>query len=267
MENIKEEDIIITLLVGTFVLFLMTAVIVYSVIQYQKKVLNQKEKLRSVEKKYQNDLLDATIVASEMERQSVAKNLHDDIGALINVIKLNNNKLKNIVESESPEQKLIETNNKLLLEINKNVNSISNDLMSPTLKTLGFIRALDQLTLQIHDSNSVNIVFNPNELKIRLNDKIETQLYRICKEVLNNILKHSRASDIFIKLEITQESLTIIIKYNGTGINDDQVKIIMENNKGLGLKSIYSRAQILNGKINYFSQKNDASVLIQVPIK
>lgn len=265
MENIQEIDIIITLVVGTLVVLIMTVAIVASVIKYQKNILKQKDLLRETEKKFQNDLLDATIIASEKEREVVAKNIHDDLGALINVIKLNNGQIKNNLKNEVLSQELIKTNNQILLEINESIRAILHDLASPTLVKFGFIKAMEQLCSQI--PNTVKVDIKANEEDLRFDKKTEIQLYRTCKEVLTNILKHSNAKEIGININFVQNHLSILINYDGNGINDEDVKHILKTSKGLGLKSIFSRIQIMGGLIQYFKDDNNsASVTIDIPI-
>jgi len=182
LENLKEIDIIITLIAGTFVMFIMAGVIVFSVIKYQKRVLMQKETLRLAEKKYQNDLLDANIIAAENERKNLAKNIHDEVGALIQVIKQNNFRIRKNIHNETQAQELLNANNELLLSITQNISAILNDLMSPSLQSLGFIRALNELCTQINISGLLNISIDDKgeaeDSKIRFSSKVEIQLYK-----------------------------------------------------------------------------------------
>lgn len=268
MENITETDLVITVIIGTLLMFIMAGVIVFSVIKYQQKVLQQKEKLRLAEKKYQNDLLEATIAASEREREKVAKNIHDEVGTLLSVISLNQRKMRKNLGNESLVIETLDANSLLLSEIMENARAIYNDLASPTLTRLGFVRAFTQLCGQINDSHENQLIFISEEMEARFDNKTEVQLFRICKELLNNILKHSASSKITVNFQSLPQLFTVSIHYNGNGINDENVKSLMDNNKGLGLKSLYSRAQVLNASINYFTETGkDARILLQLPIK
>jgi signal transduction histidine kinase len=266
MESEQEIDIIITLIAGTAVVLTMAGAVIASVIKYQKNVLKQKEALAETEKKFQIELLDATIIASEKEREVVAKNIHDDLGALTNVIKLNNAQIKNNLQNEAAALDLIKTNNQLLLEINESIRAISNDLASPTLAKYGFFKAIDQLTSQI--PNTIKVILKSNKDDARFDKKTEIQLFRTCKEVLTNIIKHSNSNEINININFSRNRLTVSINYNGSGINDEDAKTSIRTTKGLGLKSIYSRIQVLKGSINYFvMSSNESKVLMNIPIQ
>lgn len=262
MESIKEIDLIITLIGGTFIMFLMVVVIVYTVIKYQQRVLTQQQALQQKEKLFQQSLLEATINASEKERAEVSKNVHDDVGTLLNVIKIHNFRIKNNINDKDLVNNLIENNNQLLDDIIENVRSISNNLMSPTLRKLGFWKALKELCNKLNATNEFKIELNDNESPKKFNHNIELNLFRTCNEIINNIIKHSGATIISIHLFDDAETLTIIFSYNGKGINNDDVNRIIKVNKGLGLKSIISRLQILNASINYYTKTDKESEII-----
>jgi signal transduction histidine kinase len=264
MEGRQELDIIITLIAGTLAVLTMSVAIIISVIKYQKNVLKQKEVLAQTEKRFQTELLDATIIASEKERELIAKNIHDDIGVLTNVIKMNNSQIKVRLKDEDATSELIKTNNQLLLEINDNIKSISSDLVSPTLTRYGFVKALEQLCSKLPSTLKVHLNY-PSE-DMRFDKKTESQMFRSCKEVLNNIIKHSSSSEITIDINFAAGQLMVSMCYNGSGIDNEEVKSIMKTNKGLGLKSIYGRMQILGGQVNYFKKQGINEVSLSVPI-
>lgn len=267
MENIKEIDLVITVILGTLVMFLMVVVIVWAVIKYQQRVLQQQEVLRENEKKYQISLLEANINATEKEREAVSKNIHDDVGTILNVIKLNQSRVKKNIDDKELIIEIIATNNQLLNDIIENVRAISNNLTSPTLSKFGFEEALKMLCRQINESKEIIVELNSTETLKRLESKTELNLFRTCKEVLNNILKHSGANKVIINLVHEQKSLTILFQYNGKGISDEDVVKLVENNKGLGLQSIISRIQMLRASINYsVKNSNDSEIVIKLPI-
>lgn len=267
MENIKEIDLIITVILGTLVMFLMVVVIVWAVIKYQQRVLQQQEVLRENEKKYQVSLLEANISATEKERESVAKNIHDDVGTILNVIKLNQSRVKKNIDDKELITEIIATNNQLLNEIIENVRAISNNLISPTLSKFGFEEALKTVCRQINESKEVYIELNsPGDLK-RLESISELTLFRTCKEVINNILKHSGAKNVKINILHLGTILSIAFLFDGKGINDEDITKLIENNKGLGLKSILGRVQMLKGSINYSVRSNiESEIVIKLPV-
>jgi two-component system NarL family sensor kinase len=251
----SQELILLTLIVGILVMLALSGGVVYFVIQYQRNA-----------KKFQKDIFDATIQASDNEREIVAKNIHDDLGALTNIIKMNNIDLKNKLDNKVAIINLIEANDKLLSDIVTSIRAISSDLASPTLMKFGLMSALGQLVSQFPSFVKTNFVCDDED--IRFDRKVEMQLFRIVKEVLTNILKHSNCTEIDINVTFTANALDIAVKYNGKGINDEDVKLLMKDNKGLGLKSVLSRVQLLDGTIRYLREENGYfKCAISVPVK
>ena len=125
------------------------------------------------------------------------------------------------------------------------VRNISHNLMPTALMNYGIIEAIAGLLVKINDSKQIEVNFNKQNFNITLNKETEITLFRIIQEVINNMLKHSKAKIIDIVLSDEESILNLIIKDNGVGFNTSEI----ENSKGIGWQNIYSRVSMLNGKI------------------
>ncbi len=217
------------------------------------------------ERKIQSELLDACLMASENERELLSKAIHNELGAMINVIKLNNSQIKANLKNEHVAAEFIKTNNQLLVEINEKMRMISNELLSPTLLKLGFFKAVKQLCAKFPDTKKAQVSGNAEE--IRFEKRSEIHVFRLCKEILTNIIKHSAANEIEIIINFVNEQLFISVRYNGMGIDEEDIRNIIQTNKSTGLKSIYGRMQILGGRINYLKNQNVNEVALSLPAK
>jgi two-component system, NarL family, sensor kinase len=255
-------------MVGTAAILILCTAIIGFIVFYQKRSLEQKRKLSEAEAEHQRKLLDATIQISEKERERISKNIHDEIGTYLNVIRLNQVKILRHANDTVVIMNLIDENNRILEETIQSVRAISHDLMSPTLVKLGFTKALSELCRQIRVSGAMQITTNTNDENFRFSQKIEMQLYRMCKEIINNIIKHAKAKNTIVSLLFNGNHLKIDIEHNGVGLDMTNVQEIAENSKGLGLKSILSRAQIINATVQYISLPNQISkVIIDVDVR
>jgi signal transduction histidine kinase len=267
MESLKEADIVITLIAGTLVIFLMVTVIIWTIIKYQKRVLDQQKALQENDRIFQKSLLEASIKASENERMEVAKNIHDDVGTVLNVMKLNNARIKKNINDNVMVERILDANNQLLHDIVENVRSISTNLSSPVLHRLGLFKALDIICRQVNITNEIKVDFNYDDGEKRLSKDVELNLYRTCNEVINNIIKHGNTKNISISAVENNGGLTLLFLYTGNGITDLDAEQLMKISKGLGLKSIVSRLQILKGTINYYINENaECKVIIKLPL-
>jgi signal transduction histidine kinase len=264
MESITETDLIITVIVGTLMMFVLVTVIVWAVIKYQKKVLQQQEELRITELNYQSELLDASIKAADREREQVSMNIHDEVGASLNVLKQNLMLIPLNMGEKEKLQEVAKSNQLMIDEILANMRAIYHNLSSPTLRKSGFVKSLDSICQQVKESGLLKVNINYHGLEeYRFDAEMESQLYRVCKEVLNNIMKHAQAKVIDIEMALTTEQFTLEINHSGKGLSDADVKELLKQKKGLGLKSIFARMQILGGEINYLG----TLVRIKVPLK
>jgi two-component system NarL family sensor kinase len=264
MESITETDLIITVIVGTLMMFVLVTVIVWAVIKYQKKVLQQQEDLRLAELNYQSELLSASIKAADREREAVSMNIHDEIGASLNVVKLNLAHIPFKFKVDE-ELKTLTRNNELKIdEILAELRAIYSNIGSPSLRKLGFMRGLESICKQIGENGLIKTKIEYNGLaQQRFDPEMESQLYRLSKEVLNNIIKHAQTAWIEVTMIIKNEQFVLEIRHEGKELMDADVKEILKQKKGLGLKSIFARMQVLGGEINYIG----TLVSIRVPLK
>ncbi|MGZ3919736.1 MAG: sensor histidine kinase [Bacteroidia bacterium] len=267
MEDKAQQDIVILVVVGCLGMLILVAFIILFVLYYQKKVLAQQNEMQLAENKYQRQLLSAAIQVEEKERERIAKNIHDDVGTLLNVLKLNLSKIARNSGDEELTEELSKENLHLLEESIQSIRGIAKDLVPPTLIKLGYVKAVNELCRHINNSGQIIIRFNQSDLELRLSQQTELQLYRLTNELLNNIVKHSGAKEIDIDFVKQTNSHELMITHNGKGINSEQVKELEALNMGLGLKSIQSRTQLINAQIFYNAPVNEKpNVIVQIPL-
>lgn len=248
-------------------MLILVVSIVLFVLLYQKKILAQKNEIQLAENRHQRELLDATLEVVEQEREKIAKNLHDDVGTMLNVVRLHLTKLSRNADEKKIVAETASESMAIVEETIQTVRGISQDLMPPTLVRLGLEKGVLELCRQISGTGKVKIEFANATSEQRLSQKVELQVYRVIREVLNNILKHANATDIAVTLCSSASSIEVKILHNGVGVSNDQVKELSTGDKGLGLKSIQSRIQIVKGTINYaYYGLNRSEIVIQVPL-
>lgn len=266
MENEGPVAVDTLVLLGSLGMLILAFAIILFVVLYQKKILAQQNIIQVAETRHQKDMLNATLEVAEIEREKIAKNIHDDIGTILNVIKLNFSKMsRNPGDKELTEQ-LIKESMSLLDDSIQNIRGIAKDLMPPTLIKLGFEKGISELCRQINASGMIVINCEFNFGETRLPSKTELQLYRIMQEVINNIIKHSEAAQVTISTRSDANALYINIMHDGKGLSSEMIAQLPEAEKGIGLKSIESRVQLINASLQYFTiGPQQAGISIEVP--
>lgn len=267
MESKSQVEVFSLVVIGTIGMLILVAFIVLFVLLYQKKMLAARALVKENDNIYQRKLLDASIEVAEQERKRIAANIHDDIGMMLNVLKLNFTKIQRNRSDEALTSTLLTNSNLLIEETIAAIRIISNDLMPPTLMKLGFIKGITELCGQVKSSGMIDICLLLNVNSVQLEKKNEIQLYRLVKEVINNIIKHANASTIELTINATVEFMTITLSHDGKGLTNEMMQELSESKEGMGLKNILSRAQLTNSVIQYISMGNeDAKIIIETPL-
>ena len=120
------------------------------------------------------------------------------------------------------------------------------------LKQLGFTESVEQLALDIDETNAIFISTNIENVDALLTDDQSLHLYRFIQECINNILKHSEAKAFAITIEKQKSLILVQIKDNGKGFDVSRAKI----KNSLGLKTLEERIRFLNGELTIESKNN-----------
>jgi two-component system NarL family sensor kinase len=266
LENSQKIDVTYIIIFGSLGMLILVAFIILFVVLYQKRRLEHKNEINEAETKHQKKLLEASIEVAEKERQKIATNIHDDVGIVLNVIKLNISRMERNKDDVALVEELLKNNATLLEETINTIRSISHDLMPQSLLRLGYVKGINELCHKINTSGAQTIQLVSDGNKLVLSKKIEMQLYRLTKEILNNIIKHSSSTHIIVNISILNNTLSVLISHNGKGITDNEVTELIESGNGIGLQSIYSRAQLTGSQIHYQLKDNEYQVQIITPI-
>lgn len=231
--------------------WIIAAVVFVSIVVFGLLKRNQ-FKLRLARVKEHEELqrqrFTAVIEAEENERARVAKDLHDGIGQLLSSAKLSLTALT--LPPHDAQGQLLNNSIQVLDQATQEVRSISHNLMPAALMELGLKEALEDMVLKINESKLLNIKFNISGIEARLHAPIEVAVYRVVQEVINNMMKHSKADQIEINLTGNENTLHLSISDNGVGFEKEMIT----KSKGLGWKSVFSRIAMLKGNIEVDTQ-------------
>jgi signal transduction histidine kinase len=242
----SQIDIYILLFGGTLLMFLLAGMLLFFVSAYQKRLLRNKADVESMKSRHQLDLFQSSIDAMEDERRRVSRDLHDEIGAALSMLRLQVGQLNMSKEQASENTEKIIVDSKQLIDSTiENVRRISNDMLPHGLDEFGLKYALETLCDKIESASNLVISLDFNHLE-RLEIRLELALYRILQELLNNTLKHAQASEVNIKFKPDNQRLTVIYQDNGKGFDFETL-----TKRGLGLKNIESRVNMIHGKLTY----------------
>jgi signal transduction histidine kinase len=250
--TIQEKELVAVILyISLF--FIIVAIILIVFFYFSRKKIIQKE----LEKKdlilqYQKEQLHAIILTQEEERKRIAQDLHDDISSKLNIVSLNSHLLTspNLTEAETIEitENIIALTTKAL----ENSRKIAHNLLPPVFEKFGLNAGVEELCEEFESSKAVKVYYK-NEIDFDENE-IDRHLhvFRILQELMNNSLRHGKATEIWIAFKTIDKINTCHYEDNGVGFDSQNI----ENQKGLGMKNIDSRISFLNGTIKINSEIN-----------
>jgi two-component system NarL family sensor kinase len=173
----------------------------------------------------------------------------------------------NITPSSTLEQRvnIVETGERLLNDMHKEVRSVAFNLMPQTLIQSGLVSALREMALRIEERQPLKVEVLSFYMDTRLADVQEISLYRIVQEWVNNIIKYSTATKVDVNIVRNEDELSLTIEDDGTGFDSS----ILEQSKGHGWKNILSRAGLIKAsiEIDTVSGRRGTTLLVNVPIR
>ena len=199
----------------------------------------------------------------EEERSRIAKDLHDGLGGLLSGTKLSfvNMKENLILTPESAAQ--FEKSLAMLDTTITDLRKVAHNLMPEALVKFGLNEALRDYCNSIQNSSKITVDYQKLGLDRKLSNTADVFVYRIVQELVNNAIKHAKASEIIVQLALSESKASITVEDIGIGFDI----IIVKNKKGSGLDNIEYRVHYLNGTIDtQTSVNNGTSVNIELNV-
>lgn len=209
------------------------------------------------------ELLQKLVGAQETERKRIARDLHDELGQQLTALRLKLDAAKKLCEGGELYGKVDEIE-LLAKSIDHGVDFLAWELRPAALDDLGLVAALENYVKQwSHHSGVTAELISSTLKKARFEPEVETNLYRIVQEALNNTHKHARAKGAEVMLERRDGLIVMLIEDNGVGFNPKDKKNSL---KGIGLIGMKERAQLIGGTLEIESApEKGTTVFVRVP--
>lgn len=247
LENQQQKSLLI--IVGLISLLGISAMIYSFILRKKNKELLTKN----------HEIQEALLKGQTIERKRVASELHDNVGSLLSAVRvslltLNSEKLPN------HDQKIYAQIQEMVENACREVRLISHNLLPEELEKYGLEVALEKMIERLNFSTPIEFTLNTKGLKENtLERKTAFHLYSICLELINNILKHSEATDAALTFRKNEDTLELFVRDNGKGLNNFM--------KGKGITSVEERVESMKGILKIESEIGEGTrTHISVPI-
>ena len=202
----------------------------------------------------------------EIERRKIARELHDVIGQALAVTKVNLEVLKQATINQ-PSKDLVQETVSMIEEALEQARNLSLDLRPSLLDDFGLACAMGAyLDRQSQRSGfTANCTFEPPEVPLSL--EIETTCFRILQEAVTNLVRHAKASQVFVDLREVDGKLELLIRDNGVGFDVALAQERAQLGQSMGLLGMQERVSLLGGEIEICSAPGQgATIRVSFPI-
>jgi signal transduction histidine kinase len=248
---------------GTLGMILLASAVILFVFLYQRKLLKKKIAYKEIEDLLKEQELKSTYAlmhGQDIERKRISEELHDNLGSILVTLNMFTD---TALATHSPEKKdqLIGRIRELAEHAGSETRKLSHRLDSVSLKHFGIKTALNDLTNAIRETRQINVI-SSILIEQTIDGETSLNIYRIAQELINNTLKHAKATEIRIELyEVAGDYLSFIYSDDGIGFNPNQTSV------GIGLKNVRTRAHQIGGEISIDSNAKGMNVVIEIPLK
>jgi PAS domain S-box-containing protein len=201
----------------------------------------------------------------EIERTMIAHNLHDDLGQKLTALNMDISWLKSRigVQSRTVKNKIREMIS-LINETLESTRKISYGLRPSILDDLGIRSAIEWQLSELEKKSGINYSVSFPAGEITINNEVALALFRTVQEALTNVVRHSKATFVFLNVRKSKKHLSVSVADNGIGIKNEQIT----SSKSFGLIGIRERVKVFGGDVKIRNLKgNGTEMFIRIPLK
>jgi signal transduction histidine kinase len=233
--------------------------------QLEKEIAERRDAeaaLRQSEKHLHN-LSAQLLTVQEKERRRVSRELHEDLGQSLVVLKLQLRLLGNAIAEDKPAARAeLRAASEQIDDLVRHIRSLSRDLSPSILEDLGFAVAARRLVANCAaDSGLTSTVTIDADVDVQLQREQSTLMYRILEEALENIRNHAEATRLSVSIKQADREIWLTVEDDGKGIDCNR-----DEYGGLGLGTMHERARMLNGSLDIWSAPGQGTrITLKIP--
>ena len=245
-----QKEIQILVLAVTIIIIVLAASLVVFLLYFQKKKVAYILKQRETQKQFEEEINKSKLEIQEQALKNISWEIHDNIGQLLSVAKMQLNILQmNVPEAEKIK---IQETSAIVGKSLEELRGLAKSLNPETIKNKGLIESLELEMARFNRLNVIDASLIIEGETYNLSNEKEIILFRILQEFCNNTLKYSKAENLNIQLNYNENNFEINAEDNGIGFN------ITDTSKqhGIGILNIRSRGILIGAKIDLNSKEN-----------
>ncbi len=248
-----QEDILISIVVASVFFILIGSFLLLIVFVFLRRQRKNREEKEEMKNRFERTLLKTQLEIQEQAFAYISQEIHDNIGQILSLARLNLNTFGSVVS----EEKLNQTDD-LLGKAIKDLRDLSHNLQRNRIHDIGIVESIRQLLLSIEKTGQYRTSFLASDNFHILDPNTDIILYRMIQEIVNNIIKHAMANTIEIEIKNEGDTTTLRISDNGIGFD---TAVLLKERSGIGLQNIVNRAKTIDAIVDVKSEPGNGTTI------
>lgn len=264
MHTSGSEVTSLTIIISTVIILIFAGAIIYFLFLYQGKRYRHQKEVMDIREAFNRILLESKLEIQEQTLDHIAKELHANFSHLVSLININ---LSEILPQSLPniQENVVETK-ALAKQLLSELKALSASLNTDHIMQIGFVNALENETARLGKAKKIKIVFLKSGEEFYIKPEHKIILFRLCQEVLNNIVKYAKAGTITTSLIYDADSLCLQIADDGIGFNKELIEKDRAKKESTGFLNMQKRANLIDATFSVESQEGaGTTVTILIP--
>ncbi len=262
----QNKEIYFIMLMGFLLAFLLVGFISAMIFFYQRRKQRQERELIRLKEEYEQEVLRSQLEIQESTMKTIAQELHDNIGQTLSVIKLWMSIAP--IEKDHEAYEGVQNSKEMLHKVIRDMADLTKSLHTDRITDIGLSEAINFDLASIRRAGILKIHFDTLGDEFHFPDQKSIFIFRMYQEMMNNIIKHSKASTVKVALVYSgSDNFVMNIQDDGIGFDVQKKKESGSGSSGLGLKSMQNRAKMIGGNLSIQSVPGEGTTIsVSVPL-
>jgi len=266
MQKQPFQEVYVVIVIGVILALLLVGFIVTILLLYQRRQHRQERELAQLKDQYQNELLQSQLEIKEATFKTIAQELHDNIGQMLSVVKFSLATLS--IKQDHPDYESVNESKQILNKAIFDLSDLTKSMHTDRIAQIGFVEAIRYELEMYRKLKLFETSIDAVDQNFHFGEQKEIFLFRMFQEIMNNIIKHAKASHVNVVIDTpTADKFRLVIKDDGVGFNAEEKKVSTSSKAGVGLKSMVNRAKLIGASINIQSAAGQGtSISVELPL-
>ncbi|HEY0678014.1 MAG TPA: sensor histidine kinase [Chitinophagaceae bacterium] len=263
----KFQEVYVVIVIGITLALLLVGFILTILFLYQRRQHRQEQELTKMKDLYDRELLQSQLEIKEATLKTIAQELHDNIGQMLTVVKFSLAGIRLV--PHDPNFETIQESKQMLNKAIYDLSDLTKSMHTDRIAQIGLVEAIRFEMEMLAKMKLFETSFTLSQGTYHFDAQKEIFLFRIFQEILNNTIKHSKASRVDVSVLCSEDDrFSFIVKDDGLGFDVQEKQHSGSRVAGVGLKSMVNRAKLIGAVVNIESEPGKGtSVEVQLPLQ